>query len=313
MELDLSVIVPLYNEVESLPDLNKQIVQVVEKNKYSYEILYMDDGSNDGSLAILENLNKEDPEHIKIISFRRNYGKSAALHEGFQFASGKYVVTMDADLQDDPEEIPRLIAKLEEGWELVSGWKKKRHDPISKTIPSKFFNWFTALVTGIKLHDFNCGLKAYRSEVVKSIRVYGEMHRYLPVLAKWNGFTVTEIVVEHHPRKFGKTKFGVTRFFNGFFDLLTVIFITKFHRTPLHFFGFTGAFLFFIGFIIETYMATIWFMGVGIGQRPLFFLGILLLIVGAQFVLFGLLGEMLSHHFNTQVEYSIKKKIGFNE
>ena len=303
MALDLTVIVPLYNEEESLDELNSNIVNVVDKHNYSYEIIYVDDGSNDTSFSVLKKLNEKDPAHIKIISFRRNYGKSAALHEGFQMASGKYVVTMDADLQDDPEEIPQLIAKLEEGYDLVSGWKKKRFDPISKTIPSKFFNWFTSLVTGIKIHDFNCGLKAYRSDVVKSIQVYGEMHRYLPVLARWSGFRVSEVVVTHHPRKYGKTKFGVTRFFNGFFDLLTVIFITKFHRAPLHFFGFTGALLFFVGFVIEAYMAIMWFLGTGIGQRPLFFLGILLLIIGAQFVLFGLLGEMLTHHFNSQVEF----------
>lgn len=313
MELDLSIIVPLYNEEESLGELNSQINSVCTENQYNYELIYVDDGSRDLSLKKLTALHKADPVHIKIISFRRNYGKSAALHDGFQMASGKYVVTMDADLQDDPYEIPGLIAKLEEGYDLVSGWKKKRHDPLNKTIPSKFFNWFTALVTGIKIHDFNCGLKIYRNEVVKNIQVYGEMHRYLPVLAHWAGFVVGEKEVQHHARKFGKTKFGAMRFFNGFLDLITVIFITKYHRAPLHFFGFSGAAIFFVGFLIELYFAIAWFMGQGIGQRPLFLLGILMLIVGAQFVLFGLLGEMLTHHFNTQAEYSIRKKIGFKK
>jgi hypothetical protein len=220
---------------------------------------------------------------------------------------------MDADLQDDPKEIPNLIKKLEEGYDLVSGWKKKRHDPISKTLPSKLFNFVTSVVSGIRLHDFNCGLKAYRNEVIKTVEVYGEMHRYIPVLANWMGFRITEIPVTHHARKFGKTKYGVTRFMNGFFDLITVVFITKFKRAPLHFFGFSGAILFFSGLVIEGWLSVGWFQGKGIGQRPLFFLGILLLIIGAQFVLFGLLGEMLSHHFNSQENYVVHKKIGFTE
>jgi glycosyltransferase involved in cell wall biosynthesis len=310
--IELSIIVPLYNEEESLPELQRQIDAVCRENKYTYEIIYVDDGSYDKSLAVLQELRAQQGDIVKIVSFRRNYGKSAALHEGFKRASGKYVVTMDADLQDDPAEIPNLIAAIEEGYDLVSGWKKKRHDPLNKTIPSKFFNWFTSLVSGIRLHDFNCGLKIYRHEVVKSLRVYGEMHRYLPVLAHWNGFRVSELVVNHRARKFGRTKFGVARFFNGFFDLLTVIFITKFNRAPLHFFGFTGAALFFVGFVVELYLTVEWILGVGIGQRPLFFFGILMIIVGAQFVLFGLLGEMLTHHFDTQAEYTIKREDGFS-
>jgi glycosyltransferase involved in cell wall biosynthesis len=215
--IELSIIVPLYNEEESLPELQRQIDAVCRENKYTYEIIYVDDGSHDKSLAVLQELRAQQGEIVKIVSFRRNYGKSAALHEGFKRASGKYVVTMDADLQDDPAEIPNLIAAIEEGYDLVSGWKKKRHDPLNKTIPSKFFNWFTSLVSGIRLHDFNCGLKIYRHEVVKSLRVYGEMHRYLPVLAHWNGFRVSELVVNHRARKFGRTKFGVARFFKRIF------------------------------------------------------------------------------------------------
>jgi glycosyltransferase involved in cell wall biosynthesis len=310
MALQLSIIVPLYDEVESLPELNEIIASVMQENQYSYEIIYVDDGSRDGSLQVLETLHAANPDNVKVLSLRRNFGKSAALHEGFAVASGTYVVTMDADLQDDPREIPALLAKLEEGYDMVSGWKRNRQDPLTKTIPSKFFNKTTALVTGIKLHDFNCGLKAYRNEVVKVLEVYGEMHRYLPVLANWNGFRVSEIPVQHHPRKFGVTKFGLSRFFNGFFDLLTVIFITRFNKAPLHFFGFSGLGIFAIGFVILLYFSMLWFLGEGIGQRPLFFLGILALIVGAQFIFFGLLGEMLSHHFNANKEYPLKKTIG---
>ena len=310
---DLTVVVPLYNEEESLPELYKKIADVCSGNNISYDVIFVDDGSRDKSRDVLDSLYKADPDHIKIISFRRNYGKSAALQEGFDAAEGKMVITMDADLQDDPEEIPSLLAKMDEGFDLVSGWKKKRHDPITKRIPSKLFNRVTSLVSGVRLHDFNCGLKAYRNEVIKLVQVYGEMHRYIPVLAFWMGFRVTEIPVTHHARKFGKTKYGVARFLNGFLDLITVVFITKFKRAPLHFFGFTGVFLFLIGLAIEAYLSIGWFSGVPIGQRPLFFMGILMLIVGAQFVLFGLLGEMLSHHFNAQTEYSIRKKTGFKD
>ena len=310
---DLSIVVPLYNEEESLPELYKKIARVCNENKISYDVIFIDDGSRDKSRDVLDSLYKADPDHIKIISFRRNYGKSAALQEGFDAAQGKNVITMDADLQDDPAEIPSLLAKLDEGYDLVSGWKKKRHDPISKRIPSKLFNSVTSLVSGVRLHDFNCGLKAYRNEVIKSVQVYGEMHRYIPVLAFWMGFRVTEIPVTHHARKYGKTKYGVTRFLNGFLDLITVVFITKFKRAPLHFFGFTGVFLFVIGLAIEAYLSIGWFSGVPIGQRPLFFMGILMLIVGAQFVLFGLLGEMMSHQFSAQTEYSIRKKTGFKD
>lgn len=306
--IDVSIVVPAYNEKESLPELILQIEETMIPLQLKYEVIIVDDGSNDGTLETLRTL-KEQFKPLKAISFRRNYGKSAALSEGFKIAQGKYVFTMDADLQDDPREIPEMISKLEEGYDLVSGWKKKRYDPITKTIPSKFFNFVTSLMTGVRLHDFNCGLKAYRQEVVRDLQVYGELHRFLPALAHWNGYRVTEKVVQHHPRKFGVTKFGLSRFFNGFFDLMTVIFITRYKTTPLHIFGMTGLLAFLIGFGIELYLTIRWFMGEGIRNRPLFFLGILTIIVGVQFIFFGLLGEMLSAHFSEGVEYIIKEKI----
>jgi len=306
--MDVSIVIPAYNERESLPELLEKTTRVLEKLKLSYEIIVVDDGSRDGTFDVLKELKQQYPV-LRAIQFRRNYGKSAALAEGFRVARGKIVVTMDADLQDDPEEIPNLLKKLEEGYDLVSGWKKKRRDPISKTIPSRLFNYVTARLTGIPLHDFNCGLKAYRSEVIKSIQVYGELHRFLPVLAQWQGFRVGEIPVRHHPRKYGKTKFGFSRFFNGFFDLITVLFLTRYKTTPLHIFGMIGLSAFIVGFFIELYLTILWFMGHSIKNRPLFFLGILLIIVGVQFVVLGLLGEMLSANFAENMEYSIKEVI----
>lgn len=306
--IDLSIVIPAYNEKDSLPELLLQIEEALMPLQLTYEIIVVDDGSNDGTLDVLRSL-KEQFKQMKVISFRRNYGKSAALSEGFKITRGRYVVTMDADLQDDPREIPNLISKLEEGYDLVSGWKKKRFDPITKTVPSRFFNFVTSRLTGIRIHDFNCGLKAYRQEVVKDLQVYGELHRFLPVLAHWNGFRVGEIVVQHHPRKYGKTKFGISRFFNGFFDLITVLFITRYKSTPLHIFGMFGLTTFMVGFLIEAYLSVRWFMGESIRNRPLFFLGILTIIVGVQFVVFGLLGEMISANFAEGVEYSIKERI----
>lgn len=306
--MDLSIVIPAYNEAESFPELLEQIREAVEPMNLQYEIIVVDDGSNDDSLAVLRQLKQKYPQ-LKVISFRRNYGKSAALSVGFREVQGRYVITMDADLQDDPHEIPNLIAKLEEGYDLVSGWKKKRHDPISKTVPSRLFNFVTSRLTGIRIHDFNCGLKAYRQDVVKDLQVYGELHRFLPVLAHWNGFRVSEIVVKHHPRKYGKTKFGLSRFFNGFFDLMTVLFITRYKTSPLHIFGMMGLISFLLGFGIELYLTIRWFMGESIKNRPLFFFGILTIIVGVQFIVFGLLGEMLSANFAEGVEYSIKERI----
>jgi glycosyltransferase involved in cell wall biosynthesis len=306
--MDVSIVVPAYNEKESFPELILQIEETLLPLHLEYEVIIVDDGSNDGSMEMLRSL-KEQFKPLKVISFRKNHGKSAALSEGFTLAQGKYVITMDADLQDDPHEIPKLITKLEEGYDLVSGWKKKRYDPLSKTIPSRFFNFVTSRLTGIRIHDFNCGLKAYRQDVVNDLQVYGELHRFLPVLAHWDGYRVGEQVVKHHPRKYGKTKFGISRFFNGFFDLLTVLFITRYKTTPLHIFGMMGLFSMLIGLVIELYLTVGWFFGERIRNRPLFFLGILAIIVGVQFIFFGLLGEMISANFAERTQYTIKERI----
>ncbi len=306
--MDLSIIIPAFNEHESLPELLESISGAVNPLNLAYEIIVIDDGSTDTTLDVLRFL-KQKYSRLKVLSFRKNYGKSPALSEGFKTAQGKRVITMDADLQDDPAEIPNLLAKLEEGYDMVSGWKKNRHDPLSKVIPSRIFNFVVAKLSGIPIHDFNCGLKAYRREVVKSIQVYGELHRFIPILVRWQGFRVGEIPVLHHRRRYGRTKFGVTRFFNGFFDLLTVLFLTQFKSTPLHIFGFLGLISFFIGLSVELYLTWHWFAGYGIGQRPLFFLGILLIIVGVQFIGFGLLAEMISAGLAENVNYSIKEKI----
>jgi glycosyltransferase involved in cell wall biosynthesis len=273
-----------------------------------YEILFIDDGSTDGSLAKLKELRNRDRQ-VKIVSFRKNYGKSAALSQGFKLAAGEIIITMDADLQDDPEEIPNLIDKINSGFDMVSGWKKKRNDPLSKTIPSKLFNRTTAILTGIRIHDFNCGLKAYRREVVKEIPVYGELHRYLPVLAHWLGYQVGEIVVKHHARRFGKTKYGLRRFFDGFFDLLTVLFLTRYRQKPMHLFGLLGLITFLLGSLILAYLTVLWFIGPGIGNRPLLFLGILLVIVGMQSFSIGLIGEMITNARDEVRIYSVKEQL----
>ena len=306
--MDLSVIVPLYNEEDSLEELTEQIVRVLEDFNHEYEICFVDDGSTDDSLARIKDL-REKNKNIKILSFRKNYGKSAALSEGFKMASGDIIITIDADLQDDPAEIPNLIAKIKEGYDLVSGWKKKRHDPITKTLPSKLFNFITARFTGIKIHDFNCGLKAYRQEVIKEIPVYGSLHRYLPVLAHWKGFAIGEVIVQHHARKFGVTKYGWRRFFDGFFDLFTVLFLTRYRQKPLHLFGFFGLISLAAGFTISLYLTVLWFQGYGIGNRPLLFLGILLIIVGMQSFSIGLIGEMITNLKDEEGSYSIREMI----
>lgn len=306
--MDISVVIPLLNEEESLRELTEKIVAQIKSINKKFEIVFIDDGSTDDSYKVLIEL-KKIYHNVKVIQFNRNFGKSAALSEGFKTASGDIVITMDADLQDDPAEIPNLVYKIESGLDLVSGWKKKRKDPISKTIPSKFFNIATRRLTGIKIHDFNCGLKAYRREVIKAIPVYGELHRYLPVLAHWLGFRVGELIVNHYPRKHGFSKFGLKRFFNGFFDLLTVLFITRFRQKPLHLFGFLGLGSSFLGSIILTYLTILWFQGYGIGNRPLFFLGVLLLIVGVQFFSIGLIGEMLINTRGADINYTIKNII----
>jgi glycosyltransferase involved in cell wall biosynthesis len=303
----ISIVIPLFNEVESLPELYQQIIDVVKENKYRYEIIFVDDGSDDGSLDVIKKIKRGD-RNVKFISFRRNYGKSAALAVGFEHASGDVIITMDADLQDDPREIPNLLKKLDEGFDLVSGWKKKRYDPITKTIPSRIFNFVVSTLTGIKIHDFNCGLKAYRKEVTQDIKVYGELHRYLPVLAHWAGYKIGEIVVQHHPRKYGKTKFGIGRFIKGFLDLLTVMFTTRYFKRPLHLFGSIGIFIFVIGFGITFYLSLLKLIeNITLSNRPLFILGVMLTIVGIQFISIGLLGEMITRAYQHIETYSIKE------
>ncbi len=292
---DISIVVPLLNEEKSLSELAEQVQNAITNAGYSYELLFVDDGSRDNSWNIVEELSSKE-SRIRGIRLRRNYGKSDALQAGFDEVKGRYVVTMDADLQDDPNEIPDMIQQLENGADLVSGWKKKRHDPITKTIPSRFFNTVTRWVTGIKLHDFNCGLKAYKREVVDNIYLYGEMHRYVPLLAKWNGFDkIEEKVVKHHPRKFGKTKFGISRFLNGFLDLVTLLFINRYIQRPMHFFGLFGVLFLVVGVLINLYLAYLKiFLGEPLANRPLLFLGLLLVMVGVQFFSIGFLGELLN-------------------
>ncbi len=304
--VDISVVIPLYNEEGSLKELHQQLRSTLGRTNVRYELLFVDDGSTDRSFSVLRDLKRTD-RHIKIIRFRRNYGKSAALSVGFDKALGDIVVTMDADLQDDPGEIPALKRRIEEGYDLVSGWKKVRRDPITKTIPSRFFNMVTRLMTGIRIHDFNCGLKAYRREVVKAVRIYGELHRYIPVLAHWEGFKIGELVVQHRPRRYGKSKFGVGRFWKGLLDLMTALFTTRYLRRPLHLFGFWGMLSAVVGAVIVLWLVVEKLLGETIlSNRPLFLVGILLVIVGIQFISIGLLGEMISRTSNSEPEYSIR-------
>jgi glycosyltransferase involved in cell wall biosynthesis len=290
---DVSLVIPLLDEAESLPELADRIRGALGPTGRPFEVWLVDDGSTDDSWAVIHRLHRADPRFAGL-RFRRNYGKSAALAVGFEHARGRYVVTLDADLQDDPAEIPEMVRRLEAGADLVSGWKQTRHDPLSKTIPSRFFNGVTRLVSGIPLHDFNCGLKAYRADVVKHVRVYGELHRYIPLLAKWEGYDrIEEQVVQHHKRKHGRTKFGLERFIRGFLDLITVVFVTRFGRRPMHFFGGLGTLSFLGGFAISLWLSVGWLLGTPIGNRPLFFLGIMLVIVGVQLFLAGFLGEMI--------------------
>ena len=279
----------------------------MERNR-NYEIIFVDDGSTDGSARVIQELRNRD-RRVKLIRFRRNFGKSAALSVGFAQAEGQYVITMDADLQDDPEEISSLVDELKKGFDLVSGWKKKRRDPITKTIPSKFFNFITGLMTGIPIHDFNCGLKGYRKEVVKEVKVYGELHRYIPVLAHSLGFRIGEIPVLHRARRYGKTKFGIGRFWKGFLDLLTALFTTRYLARPLHLFGFWGLAFLIAGVGVDGYLTYLKFVdGISLSNRPLFIGGILLTIVGVQFISIGLIGEIISKtRTNADKEYSIRE------
>lgn len=315
--MDISIIIPLFNEEESLPELCSWIEKVMNKNNYSYEILLIDDGSKDKSWTVIENISSKNPD-IKGIKFRRNYGKSAALNIGFQKALGNVVITMDADLQDSPDEIPALYDKIiKEGYDLVSGWKQKRYDPLSKTIPTKLFNWAARKASGIYLHDFNCGLKSYKNNVVKSVEVHGEMHRYIPVLAKWAGFEkITEQVVEHQSRKYGETKFGLERFVNGFLDLLTITFVTRFGKKPMHFFGVIGTIMFLLGLSIFGYIVAekIYALGNNISAKniadmSIFYIALTSMIIGVQLFLAGFISEMISRSSNDRNNYQIEKEV----
>jgi glycosyltransferase involved in cell wall biosynthesis len=312
--MDLSIIIPLKDEEESLPELADWIKRVCNHYNYSYEIIMVDDGSSDGSWKVIEKLSLENP-NIKGIKFQRNYGKSAALNEGFKAAHGDVVITMDADLQDSPDEIPELRKMIiEDGYDLVSGWKKKRYDnTLTKNIPSKFFNAVTSRVSHIKLHDFNCGLKAYRKKVIKSIEVYGEMHRYIPVIAKWAGFKkIGEKVVEHRARKYGVTKFGWERFVNGFLDLMSITFVGKFSKRPMHFFGLWGTVFFLIGLFITLYLiiAKLIDASVGLTNRPGFYLALATLIIGMQLFLAGFISELITRNAPGRNSYLVEDKIG---
>ena len=304
----ISVVVPLFNEKDALAQLYAELVEEAERLPYEFEFIFVDDGSSDGSHEALQRLLRSD-SRLRVIRFRRNFGKSAALSAGFSMARGDVIVTLDADLQDKPAEMGKLLARLEEGYDLVSGWKRVRRDPITKRWPSRLFNFATSVLTGVPLHDINCGFKAYRREVIDEVRVYGEMHRYIPVLASYRGFRVGEVAVEHRPRAFGSSKFGAGRFVSGFFDLLTVIMLTRYNSKPLHVFGVLGVLSFVAGFAIEMYLSVGWFVGRPIGDRPLFFLGIVLLLVGIQFVFFGLLAEMIAYSSHREEEYSIQELV----
>ncbi len=312
--MNISVVIPLYNEDESLPELVEWIDRVMVENKFTYEVVLIDDGSTDSSWKVIDNLNKKFPA-VKGIRFRRNYGKSAGLNVGFDHAEGDVIITMDADLQDSPDEIPDLYKMItEDGFDLVSGWKQKRYDPFMKTFPTKIFNWATRKMSDIQLHDFNCGLKAYRKNVIKSIEVYGEMHRYIPVIAKTAGFrNIGEKVVQHRARKYGVTKFGWERFINGLLDLVSIYFVGKFGKRPMHFFGLIGTISFIIGFGIAFYLAIakFAFQEYKMTERPIFYFGILAMVIGVQLFLAGFLGELISRNSTDRNNYQLAEKTGY--
>ena len=304
--VEISVVIPLLNEAESLRPLMHQIQETMAAYGHSYEVIFIDDGSTDGSMRVLEELHTSHPE-VTVIQFRRNFAKAAAYTAGFQRATGRVIITMDADLQDDPAEIPNLVAKLDEGYDLVSGWKVKRFDPLGKTLPSRFFNWVTGRVSGIPIHDFNCGLKAYRREVVTDVKIYGELHRYIPVLAHLEGYRIGEIPVQHRSRQFGITKYGWGRLLKGFLDLLTVMYLGKYMGRPLHLFGTVGAILGVLGMGANGYIASLWVQTGTIQNRhPLLNLGILLTVLGVQFVCTGLLADMIARSSRPNEKYNIR-------
>src|SRR5450432_684112 len=306
----VSFVIPFMNEEATLDELYNRIADAVTPTLgpgESFEVILIDDGSSDGSVATAERLVKAHPQ-VSLLELQGNFGKSAALAAGFTRARGRIVFTLDADLQDDPKEIPRFLAKLEEGFDLVSGYKQKRNDPISKVVPSRVFNWLVRTVTGVKLHDVNCGFKAYRDTVLKNVRLYGELHRFIPVLAHWKRFRIGEIPVEHHARKFGYSKFGGGRFFRGLMDLLTVVFLLRYGRRPAHFFGAVGSLTLALGLGIFGYLSVIWLQGQSIGHRPLLILAVLLIVVGVQILATGLIAELIVHLARTELPYVLKRE-----
>ncbi|GAA0880787.1 glycosyltransferase family 2 protein [Algoriphagus jejuensis] len=316
----ISVVVPVFNEEESLPELTEWISRVMNDHGFSYEVILINDGSTDRSWESIQKLSSQN-SNLKGLNFTRNFGKSAALDAGFRRAVGDVVITMDADLQDSPDEIPGLYTMVtDDGLDVVSGWKKERHDPISKTIPSKFFNGVTRWISGIQLHDFNCGLKAYRNKVVKNIHIYGEMHRYIPLLSKWNGFgKIGEKIVQHQPRKYGYSKFGLERFLNGFLDLITVSFVHRYKKKPMHFFGLLGSFSFLSGFLITAWLIFEKIYGLSKGlkvreivDQPLFFLALVALIIGVQLFVTGFIAELMTSNQSKEIEYKIDEELNFD-
>jgi glycosyltransferase involved in cell wall biosynthesis len=315
----LSVVVPLLNEAESLRPLYDRLIDSLVEVGELYEVIFVDDGSTDASPAVLEDLYRNDMEHVRVIQFRRNFGKTAALNAGFAHACGQVIITLDADLQDDPAEIPAMLAKLEEGYDLVAAWRTDRQDPLEKTVPSRFFNFTVSRFTGVGLHDFNCGFKVYRRAVTDSVRLYGELHRFIPVLAYQQGFRIAEVPVQHHPRRAGASKYGARRYVKGFLDFGTVLFLTTYLKRPLHLFGAAGLAVFGVGTIINLYLAILWLLRevggrtdiAAIGTRPLLMVGVLAMILGIQLISIGLLGEMLRYFtFRSTEEYAIRRVLG---
>jgi glycosyltransferase involved in cell wall biosynthesis len=304
----ISFVVPLLNEEESLEALHEAVTRSVESLPYGYEIIFVDDGSTDDSPAVLAGLHEQDREHVRVIQFRRNFGKTAAMTAGFARARGQIIVTLDADLQDDPGELPKLLAKLDEGYDLVVAWRANRQDSIAKTWPSRLANTTVSAMTGVKLHDLNCGFKVYRREVVKDLKLYGELHRYVPVLAHWKGYRVAEVPVTHHPRQFGQSKYGAGRLARGYIDFLSVLFLTTYLKRPMHLFGLTGSLFAGVGVLTMLYLAVVWLVEGGIGWRPLLFFGTTALVVGIQLISIGLLGEMLRNvTFRSEEEYAVRQ------
>ena len=306
--MNVTVVIPLLNERESLVPLKESIDKVFSGMPHEYQILFIDDGSTDGSWEVLAGLQREEPHRVCAIRFNRNYGKSAALRAGIERAGGDVIITMDADLQDDPEAIPAMIALLDEGYDLVSGWKKKRYDPLSKTLPSRLFNGVVSAMSGVRLHDFNCGFKAYRASTAKMLDIYGERHRFLPVLAHWDGARVTELAVPHHPRRFGRSKFGVERFTNGLLDLITLLFLRKYLKRPLHFFGLLGIVLCLCGAVVLGHFGVQWFITAQMRIRPLVLLSVGAIIMGIQFISIGLIGEMIANA-SQRTTYVIREEL----